>query len=455
MADAAKQLDALLRQHGFKLVPGCKKHLVYKSVGLGGRIFVMSATPSDSYHGAKNALADLRRVIASPPRAEILAIEDYERARAAQIGLQKTERAGAGVGSGRNHSSRGTGFIYVSKEVVELTPEQIAEKEQRREKRQAEEAAFKARRQQNREEREAHEVVMARVEAAVNRGVDMWAERAGIIQEGLNDRFLAGLVKTRDTFSEEFFATVRAEHNSIIEKIKKHGYNDDIADALAEVGNEVWHAVVAISNGYGVDQALAQLDKSIKAKWVPDSWIVPTSIAPRIRRALEAWFRALEFGYDDTGRDLPWWYRSNDDDRLTGLKPIFTTLNRARFPQPADIVAQLKAESDLEDVEVGVAFEREKPGEKNVYEFCTDVSESDLDAAYEDDCTPLSLVAFDPRHGRFFLKPFPMPQPTLDYCIVEIAAELESLSGLKYCEGWPEHVEAAPAAEVEEFAIAS
>jgi len=59
-----RQLHALLNQHGFRLVRQ-GNHRAFKSDRLGGRIFVRSAAPSDSFRTAKNALSEGARSISS------------------------------------------------------------------------------------------------------------------------------------------------------------------------------------------------------------------------------------------------------------------------------------------------------------------------------------------------------------------------------------------------------
>ena len=109
-------LDRLLRDHKFVLVRQ-DRHRIYKNPD--GKIWVTSSTPSDSYHGLKNAIATLRAVIAAPPRSEVLSVEDY-RKREAAIQLEKIEKTVAGEGGGRNgNGSNGSGFRDV---VVRVGP---------------------------------------------------------------------------------------------------------------------------------------------------------------------------------------------------------------------------------------------------------------------------------------------------------------------------------------------
>lgn len=55
-----RELKAMLNQHGAVLCRQ-RKHLIYKLPD--GRILTVSATGSDSQHGARNALADLKRMV--------------------------------------------------------------------------------------------------------------------------------------------------------------------------------------------------------------------------------------------------------------------------------------------------------------------------------------------------------------------------------------------------------
>ena len=124
MSNPAVKLDKLLREHRFQLVRQ-DKHKIYREPG--GRIFVTSSTPSD-YRWAGNALTELKRVIASPPKPMVIAIADWEREEAARLiqGQQKTHVGISSGGKGKSKRSRGTGFIYDD----QLTTAQLLRRQQ-------------------------------------------------------------------------------------------------------------------------------------------------------------------------------------------------------------------------------------------------------------------------------------------------------------------------------------
>ena len=106
--DPTTLISRLLKEHRFQLVRQ-DKHKIYRNHE--NKIYVTSSTPSD-HRWALNALSDLKRVIANPPKPMVLAISDYEREQAALV-IAGEQRQVAGVsGAGKNKRSRGTGFIY-------------------------------------------------------------------------------------------------------------------------------------------------------------------------------------------------------------------------------------------------------------------------------------------------------------------------------------------------------
>lgn len=443
MSDPVKQLDMLLKQNGFKLVRQ-DKHKVYKSVGLGGRVFVTSSTPSDTFRWAKNAITDLKQVIASPPRAEVLAIAEYERARASRIGMQKTERARIGLGSGGNHRSRGTGFIYVSKEPVELTPEQIAEKERIRLKREAEEAAWKAERQERREERKAREAVKARIEAAVNRGIDIWAARSATIQKDMDDEYSACLMRRLDGL-DEAFATVRNSHMGLVERLRQElREGDPFTEEEKSFSPNVKAAAVAISKNLNEEETKRRIQTAIEKKsalrlgdekhgFEVRPYAVPASIPSRLRRCLKSWFNAIEFGspYLD--------YEYTDDDQFVGAGNVHIALIRATAPSPATILADLKQEkAHFDELYVG-ALTVESEGEEcqTTFAWIEPNESEEIDKLIEDQYSLLGLVGVDRKHGHFYVKSFAAPVEVQEWRHNELLTS-EEFKSLTYQEGWPE-----------------
>src|SRR5205809_1048134 len=127
-ASAQKQVDALLREHGFRLVRQTKHH-VWRNPQ--GKVFVTPSTPSD-WRAWRNRLTDLKKVIASDPVPEVIAISEHERRQALEkIAAQEKKVAGARGAA----KSKGCGFTYIDKkpEAVSTRPpeEKLAEREQR------------------------------------------------------------------------------------------------------------------------------------------------------------------------------------------------------------------------------------------------------------------------------------------------------------------------------------
>jgi hypothetical protein len=132
-----RQLEQLLHQEQFKLVSQ-KKHLKYKNPQ--GKIFIVSKTPSDVF-AMKNALGDLKRIVAAPPPSNEFVEEQRQRnSLEATIRLeskQKRTTGGGGV-AGKNKKSRGVGISYFLPKSPFPVAEPLSE-EQERERRAKEE----------------------------------------------------------------------------------------------------------------------------------------------------------------------------------------------------------------------------------------------------------------------------------------------------------------------------
>jgi hypothetical protein len=121
-------LERMLKEHQFRVVRQ-DRHKIYKNPD--NRIFVTSSTPSDAYRWAHNAIACLKRVLAAPPRSEILSIQDCKEAEDA-IRLQKQEKAKpgiVGIGGKGSGSSGGTGVVYYGPN--DEAPKRLSKKERR------------------------------------------------------------------------------------------------------------------------------------------------------------------------------------------------------------------------------------------------------------------------------------------------------------------------------------
>lgn len=127
-ANAQQQVDALLRQNNFRLVRQTK-HRVWRNPD--GKVFVTPSTPSD-WRAVKNQVTDLRRILASDPVPEVVAISEYERREALAKLARQEKKTGGAAGAAK---TKGTGFTYIDKQrevTSTLTPEQRqAEREQR------------------------------------------------------------------------------------------------------------------------------------------------------------------------------------------------------------------------------------------------------------------------------------------------------------------------------------
>jgi hypothetical protein len=123
-----KQLDKLLKQYRFILVRQDKHH-VYRNHE--GKVYVTASTPSDRW-ALQNQFSELKRVIASPPMATILALEAFERRlaenRATRLAIEaaKAQLQKRGGNGGQYSKTNGTGFYYDEPKVVVVNPEQQA-----------------------------------------------------------------------------------------------------------------------------------------------------------------------------------------------------------------------------------------------------------------------------------------------------------------------------------------
>lgn len=133
MADSAKQLESLLRQHNFRLIRETR-HLVYRNRE--GKVFVCSKTPSD-YRASHNMLTRLKLVIASPPRPEVVAISDFEREQAALV-IQPQNKL-PGLGGGKQKHSEGVGIYWEETEQPTIEQEAIRKEQQERARKNKEE----------------------------------------------------------------------------------------------------------------------------------------------------------------------------------------------------------------------------------------------------------------------------------------------------------------------------
>jgi hypothetical protein len=140
MSDAEKQIEKLLKAFNFTLVRETK-YKVYRDPE--GRVFVTSKTASD-FRWAKSAIADLKKIISSSPRSEILTVADFEeREKAIQLERQAKivpQRAGGGAGP----KSNGTGILYRVIKVQERTEAEKAADRKRDEDERAAEAENQA-----------------------------------------------------------------------------------------------------------------------------------------------------------------------------------------------------------------------------------------------------------------------------------------------------------------------
>jgi hypothetical protein len=130
MANPTQEHEDLLRRHRFALVSQ-NKHRKYKDPE--GRVYIVSKTPSD-WWAWRNALTTLKRVIANPvPTSEVIEVERQRRELEATITLTMRVRPMAGVvGKGKGKTQRGVGIYYEEK--IEPTVEELARREELRQR---------------------------------------------------------------------------------------------------------------------------------------------------------------------------------------------------------------------------------------------------------------------------------------------------------------------------------
>lgn len=128
-ASIEKQIESLLKTNRFRLVRQ-SKHRVWRNPE--GKVFVASTTPSD-WRAAKKQLSTLKKVLASDPTPEVVAISEFERLEAlTKIHAQEKKVSGASQAA----KTSGTGYVYIDKKKEEIVStrspeEKRAEREQR------------------------------------------------------------------------------------------------------------------------------------------------------------------------------------------------------------------------------------------------------------------------------------------------------------------------------------
>jgi hypothetical protein len=132
MSDPAKVLDRMLRENNFELERG-RKHQIYRQKST-NRIFVTPSSGSDNYRGLKNAISSLNKVLAAPPRSEVLTLAEFEE-NERKIQLSKQQKVSAG--SSAPKKSKGCGILYIDRK----TPSQPMTAEQKEKSRKASEWA--------------------------------------------------------------------------------------------------------------------------------------------------------------------------------------------------------------------------------------------------------------------------------------------------------------------------
>lgn len=109
-----REINDLLRRHKFALV---SQHKHYKFQSPENRVFIMSKTPSD-WRVWRNALAELKRVIAAPVPTSLLLEEERQRREMEQfISLRTQERQKRGTQGPAK--TNGTGIYYYDKPAEE------------------------------------------------------------------------------------------------------------------------------------------------------------------------------------------------------------------------------------------------------------------------------------------------------------------------------------------------
>lgn len=154
MANPAKKLESLLRLHRFELVSQ-NKHLKYKNPQ--GRLYIMSKTPSDIRAGHR-MLATFKRVIADPPPTSEV-IEEMRQRKELEAAIELVAQhkpSGAGIaGAGKGKKSKGVGIYYDEK--LPPTAEELALREELRQRAQANAQRKEEDKKQRRDQRRASE----------------------------------------------------------------------------------------------------------------------------------------------------------------------------------------------------------------------------------------------------------------------------------------------------------
>lgn len=260
--DATEQLERELGRHKFVLI--CQgSHRVYKNPD--GKIFVVGL--SLDFRETRKALADLRRVLVSPPQPEILAELEYKRehkqeSRAAAMANstpKKNKRA-----RGSFCKTKGTGYGYYDEELPEQTEEQ---------KEQAARATERARREQ--QERDVVRVAaQARRETAV---VKQCLVRA---RQNARDSFAQFVLDCFDKFylpayledlrnSEFFYTHIKQAH---VDYEKRFSFEEYLERSI-EVNKE---RIINITKGMVKDVCRNLItinsDNAISCSAVPEVW---------------------------------------------------------------------------------------------------------------------------------------------------------------------------------------
>jgi len=152
MSDPVKQIESLLHQHNFRLIRETK-HRVYRNPA--GQIFVCGSTPSD-YRAAKNALANLRHVIESPAKPEIVAVSEFEKTAAFTTPPPRR------LGHNKQKRSKSIGIYWEEPTPTTAEQEAIKKEQQERarknkEERRARKLAQKKEKEQIKEQRKQQE----------------------------------------------------------------------------------------------------------------------------------------------------------------------------------------------------------------------------------------------------------------------------------------------------------
>lgn len=421
MSDPAKQLELQLRLHGFKLLPG-KKHKVYRSDRLGGRIFVTASTPSDSYRWAKNALTDLRKIIEAPPRSEILAIEAFEREQAAQIGLVATAKQAAGmIGSGKGKKSKGTGYKYLSKaDAVELTEEAVAERERVRARQAERLEKWKIERQARRDERKTKEQIQAEIEAQVNSGMEHWFVQQKSCNEDIK-RYTAKQLRNV-LLRLPMMRRKLLQTPEIIRGLKVRDKDESIPGYSA-LDFEHRIAAMSMAAGISIDETRAVLREALKNPLdgirfqnnkkeyygFGGAILMPGAATGYVRRQLTNWFKCIRLGADDyVPCEQP---EAIQDEYFYNY--IARAMNQAVAPSAEEIIDWLDYDSGHFDYIYAVLMKQVKDLGDGKSDTTSHIFNQHDDVyEIEDDIyelyTPLGLLGI--KGDTFYVKVFPAPK---------------------------------------------